>query len=98
MSAASTEVLAKSIAAAVERQLTQQAEVLTKKFDARLAEQQQAVDTYQKALQTALEERLADFAQHQQLSVNEINNRIIESAGASAMRVLIRGALGTRSC
>jgi len=86
MSAASTEVLAKSIAAAVERQLTQQAEVLTKKFDARLAEQQQAVDTYQKALQTALEERLADFAQHQQLSVNEINNRIIESAGASAMR------------
>ncbi|MCE9621890.1 MAG: hypothetical protein K8R99_06070 [Actinomycetia bacterium] len=82
ISAASTEVLAKTIAAAVERQLTQQAETLSKQFEARLGEQQQAADAYQKALQTALEERLADFAKHQQLSLNEINNRIIESAGS----------------
>lgn len=81
MSAANTEVLVKSIAGVVERQLAQQSEAMTKQFEARLAEQQQAVETYQKALQTALEERLADFSKHQQLSINEINNRIIESAG-----------------
>ncbi len=82
MSAASTEVLAKTIAAAVERQLTVQAETITKQFEARLADQQQANEQYQNALQTALEERLGDFAKLQQLSMNEINNRIIE-AGAS---------------
>ena len=86
MSAASTEVLAKTIAAAVERQLTLQAETLSKQFEAKLVAQQQAVDSYQQALQTALEERLADFAKHQQLSMNEINNRIIESVGAAGMR------------
>ncbi len=86
MSVATTEVLAKTIAAAVEKQLKQQADAMAKQFEARLAEQQQAVDVYHKALQTALEERLADFAKHQQLGLNEINNKMIESSGSGALR------------
>lgn len=86
MSAANTEVLAKTVAAVVEKQLTHQAETLTKQFEARLAEQQQAADVYQQALQTALEERLTDFAKHQQLSLNEISNKMIESSASSGVR------------
>lgn len=80
------EVLATTIASAVERQLTQQAAAMTKQFEARLAEQQQAIDAYQKALQTALEERLVDFAKHQQITLNELSNKVIESSAASGMR------------
>lgn len=80
------EVLATTIASAVERQLTQQEAAITKQFEARLGEQQQAIDTYQKALQTALEERLVDFAKHQQISLNELSNKIIESSASSGMR------------
>lgn len=86
MSAANTEVLAKSIAVVVERQLAQQSDAMTKQFEARLAEHQQNLETYQQALQSALEERLADFAKHQQLSINEVNNRIVESAAAGGFR------------
>lgn len=86
MSAANTEVLAKTVAAVVEKQLTHQAETLTKQFEARLAEQQQAADVYQQALQTALEERLTDFAKHQQLSLNEISNKMIESSASGGVR------------
>ena len=82
MSAATTEVLATTIASAVERQLTQHA----KQFEAKLAEQQQAADAFQKALQTALEERLADFSKHQQLSLNEISNKIVETSAFSGGR------------
>ena len=76
MSAATTEVLATSIASAVERQLTQHAQ----QFEAKLNEQKQTVVEYKNALQTAMEERLADFAKQQQISLNEIRNKIIESA------------------
>lgn len=76
MSAATTEVLATSIASAVERQLTQHAQ----QFEAKLAEQKQTVVEYKNALQTAMEERLADFAKQQQISLNEIRNKIIESS------------------
>ena len=94
MSAANTEVLAKTIAAVVERQLMQQADTLTKQFEARLTEQQQAVDVYQNALQTALEERLVDFAKHQQLSLNEISNRVIESgAGGTHDAGMVGGGI-----
>lgn len=82
--AASAEVLVTTIANAVERQLTEHVAGLAKQFEARLAEQQQATDAYQNALQTALEERLAEFARHQQIKFNELNNLIIEaSAGGT---------------
>jgi hypothetical protein len=86
MSAAQTEVLVTTIATAVERQLTQQVSAVTKQFETRLAEQQKAIDAYQKALQTALEERLTDFAKHQQISLNELKNKVIESSSSGAMR------------
>ena len=76
LSASSTEVLATTIASAVERQLTQHA----KQFEAKLAEQKQAIVEYKNALQTAVEERLADFAKHQQVSLNELSNKIIETS------------------
>ena len=79
MSAATTEVLATSIASAVERQLTQHAQ----QFEAKLNEQKQTVVEYKNALQTAMEERLADFAKQQQISLNEIRNKIIESVARS---------------
>lgn len=81
LSAATTEVLVKTIATAVEKQLTDNVAALTKQFEARLAEQQQATADFQQSLQTALEERLADFAKQQQLTLNELSNRIIESSG-----------------
>jgi hypothetical protein len=103
VSANTTEVLAATIAAVVERQLTQYMSVMTKEVEAirrateqaqhelraelsaqiaavtqRMDEANQGQDAHQKALQTALEERLADFAQHQQRRLNEVENRIIE--------------------
>ena len=97
----STEILAATIAGAVERQLTQyiatmsqqveatrqaaeaarlemraefaqQLEVLTARVDAN----QQANDRYQAALQAALEERLAEFANHQHQTLTTINNKL----------------------
>jgi len=85
MSAAQTEVLVTTIATAVESQLTKHVAALTKKFEARLAEQQQAIDAYQSALQTALEDQLTDFAKSQQVSLNEVTNKVIELSAASGM-------------
>lgn len=85
LSAATTEVLVKTIAAAVEKQLIDNVANMTKQFEARLTEQQQVTAGYQQALQTALEERLADFAKHQQFTVNELSNRIIESSNGGGL-------------
>ncbi|MBK5332985.1 MAG: hypothetical protein JJD93_13500 [Ilumatobacteraceae bacterium] len=96
-----TEILAATIAGAVERQLTQymstmsqqvettrqaaeaarlemqaefagQLESLTTRIDAN----QQANDRYQSALQAALEERLAEFANHQHQTLTTINTKL----------------------
>jgi hypothetical protein len=97
----STEILAATIAGAVERQLTQyistmsqqveatrqaaeterlemraefahQLEALTARVDAN----HQANDRYQAALQAALEERLAEFANHQHQTLTTINGKL----------------------
>jgi hypothetical protein len=108
MSASSTEVLATTIAAAVERQLTQYVAVMSQQVEAarqaaenlrgemrsefgaqiaqvlqRMDGTQQNAEAYQKALQTALEDRLADFAQHQNRRLNEVENRILEIPAAT---------------
>lgn len=83
MSTAQTEVLVTTIATAVESQLTKHVAALTKKFEARLAEQQQAIDAYQSALQTALEGQLTDFAKNQQVSLSEVTKKVIELSAAS---------------
>jgi hypothetical protein len=97
----STEILAASIAGAVERQLTQymstmsqQAEATRKEAEsarlemhaefvqqvasltARLDASQQANDRYQAVLQAALEERLAEFANHQHQTLTTINGKL----------------------
>jgi len=110
----STEILAATIAGAVERQLTQymstmsqqmeasrqaaekareemrvelaqQVDALTARLDttkqvdaltARLDTTQQANDRYQAALQAALEERLAEFANHQHQTLTTINAKL----------------------
>jgi hypothetical protein len=108
MSASTTEVLAATIAAAVERQLTQYVAVMSQQVEAarqaadhlrvemrselgaqiaqvlqRIDTSQQNADGYQKALQTALEDRLADFAQHQARRLNEVENRMLEIPAAT---------------
>ncbi len=97
----STEVLAATIAAAVERQLTQYVSAMSKQVEAarqsadgakaelrsefaqqleaivsRLDAQQQSNDQYQKALQGALEQRLAEFANHQHVRLTELDTKI----------------------
>jgi hypothetical protein len=97
----STEILAATIAGAVERQLTQymstmsqQIEVTRQEADkarvemraefaqqveamtARLDTTQQTNDRYQAALQAALEERLAEFANHQHQTLTTINSKL----------------------
>lgn len=103
LSQSSTEVLAATIAGAVERQLTQYVGAMAQQVDAarqavetsrkelRAEFQQQFQDVLaqfaatqelsqgqQHALQSALEERLADFSRHQQTRLNEVENRILE--------------------
>ena len=103
MSASTVEVLASTIAGAVERQLNQyvatmaqQVEVarqaaeqakadIRAEFDAqlrgiieRLDINQQNNDGYQRALRSALEERLADFGQQQQRRFGDIEDRILQ--------------------
>ena len=103
MSASTVEVLATTIAGAVERQLNQyvatmaqQVEVarqaaeqakadIRAEFDAqlrgvieRLDINQQNNDGYQRALRSALEERLADFGQQQQRRFGDIEDRILQ--------------------
>ncbi len=49
-----------------------------------LAEGHQSTEAYQKALQTALEDRLADFALHQHQRLNEVENRLLEMPAGEA--------------
>ena len=96
-----TEILAATIAGAVERQLTQYMSVMSRQVETtrqaaetarlemhaefveqleslttRLDANQQANDRYQSALQAALEERLAEFANHQHQTLTTINSRL----------------------
>jgi hypothetical protein len=97
----STEILAATIAGAVERQLTQYISTMSQQVEAtresaeaarlemraefaqqlesltaRVDANQQANDRYQAALQAALEERLAEFANHQHQTLTTINNKL----------------------
>jgi hypothetical protein len=96
-----TEILAASIAGAVERQLTQYMATMSLQLDSvrqaaetarlemqadfvrqidtmatRLDSSQAANDRYQGALQAALEERLAEFANHQHQTLTTINGKL----------------------
>ena len=96
-----TEILAATIAGAVERQLTQYMSVMSRQVETtrqaaetarlemhaefveqleslttRLDANQQANDRYQSALQAALEERLAEFANHQHQTLTTINSKL----------------------
>jgi hypothetical protein len=96
-----TEILAATIAGAVERQLTQYVSTMSQQIEAtRLAAEaarletqvefarqiealtarvdasHQANDRYQVALQAALEERLAEFANHQHQTLTTINGKL----------------------
>lgn len=103
ISPATVEVLATTIAGAVQRQLTdyvatmsQQVEVarqaaeqakadIRAEFNAQLQSvigrldiNQQQQDGYQRSLQTALETRLAEFAQYQQRRISDVEDRILQ--------------------
>jgi hypothetical protein len=96
-----TEILAATIAGAVERQLTQYVSTMSQQVDAarqaadagraemraefaqqlealtaRVDANHQANDRYQTALQAALEERLAEFANHQHQTLTTINSKL----------------------
>jgi hypothetical protein len=88
----STEVLAATIAGAVERQLTQYVAAMAQQVDAARqaaensktelrAEFQQQLS----ALQATIDQRLSDFSSHQQLRLNEVENRILEADGGSSL-------------
>jgi hypothetical protein len=102
-----TEILAATIAGAVERQLTQYVSTMSQQVEAarhaadagraemraefaqqlealtaRVDANHQANDRYQTALQAALEERLAEFANHQHQTLTTINSKL---AGLPAM-------------
>jgi hypothetical protein len=96
-----TEILAATIAGAVERQLTQYVSTMSQQVEAarqaadagraemradfahqlealtaRVDANHQANDRYQSALQAALEERLAEFANHQHQTLTTINSKL----------------------
>lgn len=96
-----TEILAATIAGAVERQLTQYVSTMSQQVEAarqaadagraemraefaqqlealtaRVDANHQANDRYQSALQAALEERLAEFANHQHQTLATINSKL----------------------
>ncbi|MEI7547898.1 MAG: hypothetical protein WCK21_07550 [Actinomycetota bacterium] len=102
LSPSTTEVLAATIAGAVERQLTQYISAMAQQVDAargaidtsraelraefqgqlqeilaKLDAQQQRTESAQHGLQTALEGRLSDFAQHQHSRLNEVEERMM---------------------
>jgi len=108
LSPSSTEVLAATIAGAVERQLTQYVTAMAQQVDAirqaadadrqalrtefqqrlddavaDLSARPQHSDGQQHALQAVLEERLGEFSRHQQLRLNEVENRVLEAGGGS---------------
>ncbi|MGB8860415.1 MAG: hypothetical protein WCC60_14215 [Ilumatobacteraceae bacterium] len=105
LSPSATEVLAATIASAVERQLTQYVSAMAQQVDAtrqsvetskqelraefqqqiqammaQMAAGQQMVEGHQQALQSVLEQRLTEFSQHQQVRLNEVENRVLETA------------------
>ena len=117
LSPSTTEVLAATIAGAVERQLTQYVSTMAQQVDAarqavetsrhelraefqaqidavvaQLAAGQQASDAQQQNLQSVLETRLADFSHHQQVRLNEVENRVLE-AGSMAGSSIDAGEL-----
>lgn len=72
-------------AAAMTQQVEHTKTELREEFSAQIAAVAQQLETgqqsseaYQKALQTALEDRLADFAQHQHRRLAEVENRMME--------------------
>ncbi len=72
-------------AAAMTQQVEHTKTELRQEFSAQIAavgrqleSGQQSSEAYQKALQTALEDRLADFAQHQHRRLAEVENRMME--------------------
>ncbi len=108
MSPSSTEVLAATIAGAVERQLTQYVSAMARQVDdtrqaveahrtelraefqqqidavvAQFAANQATSGSQHQELTSALEQRLAEFSQHQQLRLNEVENRVLESGVAA---------------
>ena len=109
--ASTTEVLATTIAAVVERQLTQYVQAMAQQVDAarRSAEESKAqlrvefqnqlavLGAQQQALQAALETRLGEFSQHQQRRLNEVENRLLEmpAAGASGASGFDAGELAS---
>ncbi|MDO8392191.1 MAG: hypothetical protein Q7V57_17085 [Actinomycetota bacterium] len=103
-----TEVLAATIAGAVERQLTQYISAMAQQVDAarqeidasraelraefqgqlheiltRIDGNQQRAESAQQALQTALEGRLNEFAQHQHARLNEAEERMLAAPGGN---------------
>lgn len=108
LSPSSTEVLAATIAGAVERQLTQYVSAMANQVDAvrqaaeadrqalraefqqrledavaGLSAGQQNSESQQHALRSVLEDRLGEFSRHQQLRLNEVENRILEAGSGS---------------
>jgi hypothetical protein len=74
-----TEALALTIASIVERQLTKFAATVNSQMDdirQHLAAQQQHFDAYQQAMQTAVEDRLAALAGHQQMQHDDLDARL----------------------
>lgn len=74
-----TEALALTIASIVERQLTKFASTVNSQMDEirqHLVAQQQHFDAYQQAMQTAVEDRLAALAGHQQMQHDDLESRL----------------------
>lgn len=74
-----TEALALTIASIVERQLTKFASTVNSQMDElrqHLVAQQQHLDAYQQAMQTAVEDRLAALAGHQQMQHDDLDARL----------------------
>ena len=109
LSPSTTEILAATIASAVERQLTLYVSTMAQQVDAarqavetsrtelraefqaqldavvaQLAAGQQATEAQQQNLQSVLETRLADFSHHQQVRLNEVENRVLEAGSMTA--------------
>lgn len=110
MSPSTTEVLAATIAGAVERQLTQYVSAMAQQVDAarqavetnknelraefqqqiqslteQLSASRQIAEGHQNALQSILDERLSDFAQRQQVRLNEVENRLLEMPASASI-------------
>lgn len=111
ISPSTTEVLAATIAGAVERQLTQYVSAMAQQVDAarqavetnknelraefqqqiqslteQLVVSQQNSEAHQQSLHVLVQERLSDFARHQQERFNEVENRVLEMpANASSI-------------